>query len=253
MLSPLQPSENKLQASPSQVCSSLIHLCSCCRFPMAGPGGGALGSTRRGARYRSLTQQVSQAVGVASRTEGKAQAAKADAQGHGTGMEEVSTKHWATTLQTHFMLDIVPASLDQARLQASLRARHDLHACRSMLGPRHLIRPSTSTAAAAQVVSLVRGLGASSDQQELSGPADALHVRAQHSLDQSTGSLAVRLVLTNTLDAEINGGSGQVCAEMTSVGTSPSTCWLCVPAVQHLQRGLQPADKSKWLGSAVRH
>ena len=136
MLSPLQPSENKLQASPSQVCSSLIHLCSCCRFPMAGPGGGALGSTRRGARYRSLTQQVSQAVGVASRTEGKAQAdaqgPEADAQGHGTGMEEVSTKHWATTRQTHFMLDIVPASLDQARVQASLCARHDLHACRSM-------------------------------------------------------------------------------------------------------------------------
>ena len=57
----------------------------------------------------------------------------------------------------------------------------------------------------AQVVSLVRALGVSSEQEELSGPADALQVRAQHTLDQASGSLSVRLVLTNTLDAEING------------------------------------------------
>ena len=70
------------------------------RFPMAAPGGEALGSTRRGSRYRSLSQQVSQAVGVASRTDDrKEQADDATAIALGSGMEEVRHREHCTTMQ----------------------------------------------------------------------------------------------------------------------------------------------------------
>ena len=52
---------------------------------------------------------------------------------------------------------------------------------------------------------MVRVLGLARDAQELSGPADALQVRAEHSLDLAAGSLAVRLVITNALDVEVTG------------------------------------------------
>ena len=52
---------------------------------------------------------------------------------------------------------------------------------------------------------MIRGLGVSSQQQQLSGPADALQVRAQHSVNQADGSLPVRLVITNMLVAVITG------------------------------------------------
>ena len=52
---------------------------------------------------------------------------------------------------------------------------------------------------------MVRVLGVARELQELSGPADALQLRAEHSLDLAAASLAVRLVITNALDAEVSG------------------------------------------------